>query len=145
MGEMRWNEDKTHISIEGINFVSNDIYEAVLGALRGLIKTNKLGEKTPMTPDSTSRLLKAARAYVDGVRGYIGPNWLSSSSVPNEATELEAAVKACEATETVTVWSGTMADVQRAVAADTLTDQQRRLGLRDTRHVTPGNGNWDYD
>ena len=83
-GRMQWNDDKTGVCIENIQFVTNDIWVAVMDALNQLA-----GKKS-----------------------------------------------------TSTVWSGTMADVIKANATPTLTDQQRRMGLRSTRHVT-NRSEWD--
>jgi len=114
-------------------------------------------QETPMT--SNERLLKAASAttgFYNSLPGEaISPVWARLFK------ELEAAVRACEAAEvspdreTATsmpnVWidyNGKRyygGDVVSASPIASLTDQQRRLGLRDLRHVTPGDGNWDYD
>jgi len=103
----------------------------------------KQSKEPQMTPNE--RLLKAATPMTElygKCRGTGSKTWEAMF------TELEAAVKACEAADTVTVWSGTMADVikaNRAIAAPTLTDQQRRLGLRSLRHMGQDYGNYDYD
>ena len=169
MGEMRWIKDKTQIHIEDINFVSNDIYEAVLGAVRELIKTNNPDKETPMTPNE--RLLKAAIASSEKWNERLGAPEIDANYI-RIMDELEDAVKACEAaeandavTESQTATEATRKFLLGAgtptirwtpieginpfldMSSDrpTITDQQRRLGLRSLRHMRKDYANWDYD
>ena len=99
-----------------------------------------------MTPNE--RLLKAAKAIKIG--------W-DDSSIDGSAftvmiNNLIAAVKECEA---AAMGPPIDADKLRAAfdelssgrtaSSPTITDQQRRLGLRSLRHMGKDYANWDYD
>ena len=92
-------------------------------------------EEKPMTPNE--RLLKAAREII---AEYNSPgDWKNYPAFD----DLESAVKACEAAEAPSItFVDPIAQPPTIPAKDGITDQQRRMGLRSTRHVT-NRSDWD--
>jgi len=128
--------------------------------------TNNPIEGDPMTPNE--RLLKMAREAINGWED----RTVNGPAFKRLMTELEAAVRECEAVDTLAAcgcptqapfhtkdckikqamiygtgvgtvrWTPTPED---GPEPDQLTDQQHKLGLRSTRHMGPDYGNYDYD